>query len=154
MQLRARVAGVQSDKLANPGELKERVQEVEEVEESGAASMLDNQFSTEADVQTNSHVGLLEQEMQKFIDQKLKGSEGDEEQVEQKKSRTDELYEVPEHLQMKIKEKSADEMLDNGAETWLTGIVEVELPMDEKLRNIEETERAKKTILLVPKRKE
>ena len=48
---------------------------------------------------------------------------------------------------MKMKEKSADEMLDNGAETWLTGIVEVELPMDEKLRNIEETEAAKKKIL-------
>ena len=28
-----------------------------------------------------------------------------------------------------------------------TGIVEVELPMDDKLRNIEETERAKKKIL-------
>jgi hypothetical protein len=36
---------------------------------------------------------------------------------------------------------------NNGAETWLTGIVEVELPMEDKLRNIEETERAKKRIL-------
>ena len=97
--MRARVVGVQADKLANPSELAERLPEVVEVDE-GAASMLDNQFSTEAEVQTNSHVGLLEQEMHKFIDQKLKGSDGHEEQVAQKKSRTDELYDVPEHLQV------------------------------------------------------
>jgi hypothetical protein len=36
---------------------------------------------------------------------------------------------------------------ENANDAWLTGIVEVELPMEEKLRNIEETERAKKKML-------
>jgi len=97
--MRARIVGVQAEKLASPSELAVRMPEVADVDDAGA-SMLDNQFSTEAEVQTNSHVGLLEQEMQKFIDQKLKGSDGGEEQVAQKKSRTDELYDVPEHLQV------------------------------------------------------
>lgn len=46
-----------------------------------------------------------------------------------------------------MKDKGAQDNQDNGAETWLTGIVEVELPMEDKLRNIEETEAAKKKIL-------
>lgn len=48
-------------------------------------------------------------------------------------------------VEQKLKHK--EENIENSAETWLTGIVEVELPMDEKLRNIEETELAKKRML-------
>mmetsp|Transcript_38665 Transcript_38665/g.56848 ORF Transcript_38665/g.56848 Transcript_38665/m.56848 type:complete len:307 (-) Transcript_38665:62-982(-) len=145
-KMRARVVGVQSDKLAANPKLKERTIVVEESEDAGA-SMLDNQFSAEAD-QDNSHVGLMEQEMLKFIDQKIKGETAQEE-APAPKTRKDELFDIPDHLKVHIKDvdKSSEEVQDNGAETWLTGIVEVELPMDEKLRNIEETEKAKKKIL-------
>jgi hypothetical protein len=58
-------------------------------------------------------------------------------------AKTDEerLWETPAELSTKKTE---------GAETadrWLTGIVEVQLPMDYKMRNIEETELAKQAML-------
>jgi hypothetical protein len=46
-------------------------------------------------------------------------------------------------MAQKVQSKS----IENASDAWLTGIVEVELPMEEKLRNIEETERAKKKML-------
>ncbi|KAL6048481.1 Telomere length and silencing protein 1 [Balamuthia mandrillaris] len=53
------------------------------------------------------------------------------------------LYEIPEHLRVEEKPRSDDTI----SESWLTGIQEVELPMEFKLRNIEATEEAKKQIL-------
>lgn len=48
--------------------------------------------------------------------------------------------------EQKINEKE-QVAIENTAESWLTGIVEVELSMDDKLKNIEDTERAKKQML-------
>jgi len=53
------------------------------------------------------------------------------------------LYAIPEHLRAKESARSDDTI----SESWLTGIQEVELPMEFKLRNIEETEDAKKQLL-------
>lgn len=44
-------------------------------------------------------------------------------------------------------QKFQQNLNDTANDAWLTGIVEVELSMDEKLRNIEETELAKKKML-------
>ncbi|KAL3536634.1 hypothetical protein ACH5RR_005095 [Cinchona calisaya] len=52
----------------------------------------------------------------------------------------DELYEIPEHL--KVKRRNSEE----SSTQWTTGIAEVQLPMEYKLRNIEETEAAKKLL--------
>jgi len=53
------------------------------------------------------------------------------------------LYVIPEHL----KAKEAAHSDDTISESWLTGIQEVELPMEFKLRNIEATENARKQLL-------
>ncbi|OEL29543.1 hypothetical protein BAE44_0009441 [Dichanthelium oligosanthes] len=52
----------------------------------------------------------------------------------------DELYTVPDHL--KVKKKNSEE----SSTQWTTGIAEVQLPIEYKLRNIEETEAAKKIL--------
>ncbi|CDI77567.1 hypothetical protein, conserved [Eimeria praecox] len=52
------------------------------------------------------------------------------------------LYAIPDHLKVEDKtEEYKDQM------NWVTGLVEVELPMEAKLKNIEATERAKRQLL-------
>jgi hypothetical protein len=108
----------------------------------GSSSLLDSQFSAENEGQTQ--YGLMEQHMMQYIDEKLsKKDEQDRDERNKPMTAEDELYIIPDHLKL----DNPQESQDNGAETWLTGIVEVELPLDEKLRNIEDTERAKRKIL-------
>ncbi|KAH7838308.1 hypothetical protein Vadar_024821 [Vaccinium darrowii] len=52
----------------------------------------------------------------------------------------DELYNIPEHL--KVKRRNSEE----SSTQWTTGIAEIQLPIEYKLRNIEETEAAKKLL--------
>lgn len=52
----------------------------------------------------------------------------------------DELYKIPEHL--KVKRRNSEE----SSTQWTTGIAEVQLPIEYKLKNIEETEAAKKLL--------
>ena len=79
-----------------------------------------------------------------YIDEKLSKKEAQGGREDNKPmTAEDELYLIPDHLKL----DNPQENQENGADTWLTGIVEVELPLDEKLRNIEETERAKRKIL-------
>ncbi|KAM0828371.1 hypothetical protein ACQ4PT_067603 [Festuca glaucescens] len=56
------------------------------------------------------------------------------------KDEVDELYVVPDHL--KVRKKN----LEESSTQWTTGIAEVQLPIEYKLRNIEETEAAKKLL--------
>ncbi|WCJ41978.1 hypothetical protein M5689_022812 [Euphorbia peplus] len=56
------------------------------------------------------------------------------------KSAEDELYIIPEHL--KVKRRNSEE----SSTQWTTGIAEVQLPIEFKLKNIEETEAAKKLL--------
>ncbi|GJN31605.1 hypothetical protein PR202_gb20021 [Eleusine coracana subsp. coracana] len=58
----------------------------------------------------------------------------------EEKDHVDELYTVPDHL--KVKKKNSEE----SSTQWTTGIAEVQLPIEYKLRNIEETEAAKKML--------
>ncbi|KAJ8898737.1 hypothetical protein K2173_004927 [Erythroxylum novogranatense] len=55
-------------------------------------------------------------------------------------SAEDELYKIPEHL--KVKRRNSEE----SSTQWTTGIAEVQLPIEYKLKNIEETEAAKKLL--------
>ncbi|GAB2278164.1 Protein COP1 SUPPRESSOR 2 [Dionaea muscipula] len=52
----------------------------------------------------------------------------------------DELYKIPDHL--KVRKRNSEE----SSTQWTTGIAEVQLPIEYKLRNIEETEAAKKLL--------
>uniref|UniRef100_A0A2P2JBB1 Uncharacterized protein MANES_14G164500 n=3 Tax=Rhizophora mucronata TaxID=61149 RepID=A0A2P2JBB1_RHIMU len=81
--------------------------------------------------------------MVNYVEQELAKKRGKnvitENQVENELQRAeDELYKIPEHL--KVKRRNSEE----SSTQWTTGIAEVQLPIEYKLRNIEETEAAKK----------
>ncbi|XP_057781209.1 protein COP1 SUPPRESSOR 2 [Salvia miltiorrhiza] len=83
--------------------------------------------------------------MLRYVEQELAKKRGknidEENQVENDVKRAeDELYKIPEHL--KVKKRSSEEQ----STQWTTGIAEVQLPIEYKLRNIEETEAAKKLL--------
>ncbi|EEF42980.1 protein COP1 SUPPRESSOR 2 [Ricinus communis] len=79
-----------------------------------------------------------------YVEQELAKKSGknvDATQVENELKRAeDELYTIPEHL--KVKRRNSEE----SSTQWTTGIAEVQLPIEYKLKNIEETEAAKKLL--------
>ncbi|XP_059439035.1 protein COP1 SUPPRESSOR 2 [Corylus avellana] len=83
--------------------------------------------------------------MVKYVEQELAKKRGRKidptDQVENDLKRAeDELYKIPDHL--KVKRRNSEE----SSTQWTTGIAEVQLPIEYKLRNIEETEAAKKIL--------
>ena len=60
------------------------------------------------------------------------------------KSKEDLLYQVPEHINVRSKIMASEEMLSN---QMLSGIPEVDLGIDAKIRNIEATEAAKQAVI-------
>ncbi|GMH24461.1 hypothetical protein Nepgr_026304 [Nepenthes gracilis] len=83
--------------------------------------------------------------MLKYVDQELAKKRGKNviarDQAENDlKSAEDELYNIPDHL--KVRKRNSEE----SSTQWTTGIAEVQLPIEYKLRNIEETEAAKKLL--------
>ncbi|XP_050237277.1 protein COP1 SUPPRESSOR 2 [Mercurialis annua] len=81
-----------------------------------------------------------------YVEQELakrrgKNIDATPEQVENELKRAeDELYKIPEHL--KVKGRNSEE----SSTQWTTGIAEIQLPIEYKLKNIEETEAAKKLL--------
>ncbi|ERN02200.1 hypothetical protein AMTRI_Chr02g265370 [Amborella trichopoda] len=83
--------------------------------------------------------------MLKYVEQELakkrgKNIETTNQTENENKRAEDELYMIPEHL--KVKRRNSEE----SSTQWTTGIAEVQLPIEYKLRNIEETEAAKKLL--------
>merc|ERR1712156_1219975 len=112
--------------------------EIEKAEENG--ENIGTQFSKETRVRDE------DEEMQKFIEkemEKRRGKRQDSDQNEQDKYLTPEekaLLSLPEHLK-KSQSKKSEEMLSS---QMLSGIPEIDLGIDEKIRNIEATENAKR----------
>lgn len=79
----------------------------------------------------------IEQELAKKRGRTVETVEGAENDLKQAE---DELYKIPEHL--KVKRRNSNE----SSTQWTTGIAEVQLPIEFKLKNIEETEAAKKLL--------
>ncbi|XAR64521.1 hypothetical protein NMG60_11008243 [Bertholletia excelsa] len=82
--------------------------------------------------------------MLRYVEQELakkRGRNVETNEVENEVKRSeDELYKIPEHL--KVKRRNSEE----SSTQWTTGIAEVQLPIEYKLKNIEETEAAKKLL--------
>ncbi|KAE8697153.1 Expansin A17, ALPHA 1.13,EXPA17 [Hibiscus syriacus] len=83
--------------------------------------------------------------MIEYVEQELAKKRGrnmnEKNEVENDLTRAeDELYKIPEHL--KVKKRNSEE----SSTQWTTGIAEVQLPIEYKLRNIVETEAAKKLL--------
>lgn len=83
-------------------------------------------------------------EMLRFIDDELAKRRGKEKaregKAEKPKSKEDMLYEVPDRINVKSKVMKSEEMLSN---QMLSGIPEVDLGIQAKMKNIEATEEAK-----------
>ncbi|KAJ3297489.1 hypothetical protein HK104_000448 [Borealophlyctis nickersoniae] len=101
---------------------------------------------------TESNAMDTERLMQEYIDRELKKRKGRGEEEEEAKPANsapadprDELYTIPENLQTKTKVVSEGNVTLSAS--MLTAIPEVDLGIGVKLKNIEETERAKRKIL-------
>ncbi|KAL5209201.1 hypothetical protein ABZP36_004824 [Zizania latifolia] len=87
-------------------------------------------------------VTIEDPNMLRYVENELlkkMGKKIDEKDTEEK-DHVDELYTMPDHL--KVRKKN----LEESSTQWTTGIAEVQLPIEYKLRNIEETEVAKKML--------
>lgn len=83
--------------------------------------------------------------MLKYIDQELAKKRGKninaaDHSENELKHAEEELYKIPDHL--RVKKRNSEE----SSTQWTTGIAEVQLPIEYKLKNIEETEAAKKLL--------
>lgn len=77
-----------------------------------------------------------------YVEQELAKKRGRDlgNKAEDSKPLEDDLYVIPEHL--KVRRRNSEE----SSTQWTTGIAEVQLPIEFKLKNIEETEAAKKQL--------
>lgn len=85
--------------------------------------------------------------MLKYIEDEMakrKGVQLDKTVQSKPKSKEDLLYQVPENINVKSKIMASEEMLSN---QMLSGIPEVDLGIDAKIRNIEATEEAKQKMM-------
>uniref|UniRef100_H2YJ04 Hepatocellular carcinoma-associated antigen 59 domain-containing protein n=1 Tax=Ciona savignyi TaxID=51511 RepID=H2YJ04_CIOSA len=85
-------------------------------------------------------------ELSAYIEGELKRRKGETSSEDDKKTTLtaeDRLYQLPEHLQIKVGKRS-EEMLSN---QMLSGIPEVDLGIDTKIKNIERTEDAKQQLI-------
>ncbi|KAK4572988.1 hypothetical protein RGQ29_031103 [Quercus rubra] len=101
--------------------------------------VLQDNFAQETAVMVEdpNMVNYVEQELAKKRGRTIESTD----QVENELRRAeDELYKIPDHL--KVKRRNSEE----SSTQWTTGIAEVQLPIEYKLRNIEETEAAKKLL--------
>jgi len=104
------------------------------VPQSEASIGLESQFTAETNVE------VQDENLAKYIDQKLKEQRGESLQTETKKQTDEEmLYSIPDRL----KTSRIDTAAGSGI---VTGIVEVELPESYKLKNIEDTAKAQQQL--------
>ncbi|KAJ0052940.1 hypothetical protein Pint_00732 [Pistacia integerrima] len=116
-----------------------KVAEKNEVDGEKDELVLQDTFAQETAVMVEdpNMVNYIEQELAKRRGKNVDVTD----QVENDLKRAeDELYKVPEHL--KVKKRNSEE----SSTQWTTGIAEVQLPIEYKLKNIEETEAAKKLL--------
>lgn len=88
-------------------------------------------------VEDPNMVKYIEQELAKKRGKNINDAERSENEL---KLAEEELYKIPDHL--KVKKRNSEE----SSTQWTTGIAEIQLPIEYKLKNIEETEAAKKVI--------
>ncbi|XVF72876.1 hypothetical protein PTKIN_Ptkin12aG0155500 [Pterospermum kingtungense] len=136
---RERKSGIPAIPTVQTGGIVAKVTEKAEADGEKEELVLQDTFAQETAV-------LVEDpNMVKYVEQELAKKRGrnmdKKNETENDLTRAeDELYKVPEHL--KVKKRNSEE----SSTQWTTGIAEVQLPIEYKLRNIEETEAAKKLL--------
>ncbi|PPR93393.1 hypothetical protein GOBAR_AA27277 [Gossypium barbadense] len=135
---RERKSGIPAIPSVQTGGIVAKVTEKAEADGEKEELVLQDTFAQETAV-------LVEDPNIKYVEQELAKKRGRnmdlKNEVENDLTRAeDELYKIPEHL--KVKKRNSEE----SSTQWTTGIAEVQLPIEYKLRNIEETEAAKKLL--------
>ncbi|PHJ23475.1 hepatocellular carcinoma-associated antigen 59 [Cystoisospora suis] len=119
-------------------------------EEDGLAGygLLERSFSA---VNSTSATGVtIDKHLEEFLRERMQLKDPKKEEKEKKDEvivdpsvqASQELYRVPEGLQVADRSHAYKDQLN-----WLTGLTEVQLPMSMKLKNIEATEKAKRSLL-------
>ncbi|EOX95493.1 Uncharacterized protein TCM_004978 [Theobroma cacao] len=136
---RERKSGIPAIPTVQTGGVVAKVTEKGEADGEKEELVLQDTFAQETAVMVE------DPNMVKYVEQELAKKRGrnmdTKNEVENDLTRAeDELYKIPEHL--KVKRRNSEE----SSTQWTTGIAEVQLPIEYKLRNIEETEAAKKLL--------
>ncbi|KAJ7547123.1 hypothetical protein O6H91_08G070200 [Diphasiastrum complanatum] len=133
---RERRAGVTANQVSQPVGTIVNPQAKVEGEGEKEELVLQDTFAQE------TAVTVEDPNMLKYIEQELAKKRGRDlgTKADDLKRVEDDLYIIPEHL--KVRRRNAEE----GSTQWTTGIAEVQLPIEYKLKNIEETEAAKKQL--------
>merc|ERR1719273_98055 len=96
-----------------------------------------------------NEVDVVKSEMDEYIEKTIiamRGGENHEiENQKPKRSEEDKLFDVPSFL------AQPKEEVEEHGDRWLTGITEIPLPINTKLRNIEKTEKAKQELFMANK---
>lgn len=124
---------------ATDGLVSKKVSEKSEADAEKDELVLQDTFALETAVMEEdpNMTRYVEQELAKRRGKKIDEAGRVENEVKQAE---DELYSIPEHL--KVKRRNSEE----SSTQWTTGIAEIQLPIEYKLKNIEETEAAKKLL--------
>lgn len=136
---RERRSGIPANHTSQPSGVIAKVSDKVEVDGEKEELVLQDTFAQETAVMVE------DPNMLKYIEQELakkRGKNVDEtDQTENElKHAEEELYKIPDHL--KVKKRNSEE----SSTQWTTGIAEIQLPIEYKLKNIEETEAAKKVL--------
>ncbi|GAB4846780.1 Protein COP1 SUPPRESSOR 2 [Ancistrocladus abbreviatus] len=136
---RERKSGLSSNPTSTPLGVIPKLNEKAEGDGEKEELVLQDTFAQE------TAVVVEDPNMLKYVEQALAKKRGKNinapDQVENDlKHAEDELYKIPDHL--KVRRRNSEE----SSTQWTTGIAEVQLPIEYKLKNIEETEAAKKLL--------
>ncbi|XP_022590665.2 protein COP1 SUPPRESSOR 2 [Cyclospora cayetanensis] len=121
--------------------LEEVTEENEDEEEEDAMGLLEKNFAA------GGPGSGSDRHLEEFLRERMKNKEHEsrEERAIREHDVVDkmrDLYAIPDHLKVADKTEVYKDQMN-----WVTGLVEVELPMENKLKNIEATERAKRQLL-------
>mgnify|MGYP002803628185 FL=1 len=110
--------------------------EQEEEEDKEQWGLLEKSFSANAGQKGTDH------HLEAYLNERLFNRNKQDEEEAKEKTREEQLYEVPSNLQVPDAAASQVDKM-----SWVAGLAEVALPVEYKLKNIEETERAKREYL-------
>ncbi|XP_057461933.1 protein COP1 SUPPRESSOR 2 [Actinidia eriantha] len=135
---RSGIPAIPSKVVGNGGLVPKKVSDKNEGDGEKDDLVLQDTFAQETAVMVEdpNMLRYVERELAKNRGKSIVANQADNEI----KHAEDELYKIPEHL--KVKRRNSEE----SSTQWTTGIAEVQLSIEYKLRNIEETEAAKKLL--------
>ncbi|CAO2814548.1 unnamed protein product [Amaranthus hypochondriacus] len=136
---RERRSGIPANTIPQSLSVEPKLGDKVEVDGDKEELVLQDTFAQETAVMVEDPnlVKYVEQEMAKRRGQIINTTDHSESEL---KLAEEELYKIPDHL--KVKKRNSEE----SSTQWTTGIAEIQLPIEYKLKNIEETEAAKKLL--------